>query len=329
MTGLLLDTKLDAEQQRLSETIRASGEILLALINDILDFSKIEAGRMELENQPFDLTQCVEESLDLVNPSAAEKGSKRLTRSKESCRGVSWGTSSRLRQILVNLLSNAVKFTEKGEVVVSLSGRRRATMRIRTPFCGPRHRPGNSARSPKPAVPILQSGRCLDQPAIRRNRPGPGHQQRLSELMGGRMWVESSGVPGEGATFHFTILAAKAPDQNLPDERRVRDAAILAGKRILIVDDNKTSRDILIAQTKRWAMLPTAVASGPEALELIRGGRRLRSGDSGHADARDGRADAGRRNRRVPRHPGDAGGLGFVRFASHERRARVLALRPG
>ena len=81
--------------------------------------------------------------------------------------------------------------------------------------------------------------------------------------MEGRMWVESSGVPGEGATFHFTILAAAAPDQNLPNERRVRDATILAGKKILIVDDNKTSRDILVTQTGRWAMLPTpAVGSG-------------------------------------------------------------------
>ena len=143
------------------------------------------------------------------------------------------------------------------------------------------------------------------------------------------MWVESTGVPGEGATFHFTIQAAKAPDQNPPDERRVRDVAILAGKRILIVDDNKTSREILVAQTKRWAMLPTAVASGPEAMELIRAGRRLRSGHCGHANARDGRADTGRKIEEYLCRPADAGGPGFVHFASYDARARVLALRPG
>jgi CheY-like chemotaxis protein len=97
----------------------------------------------------------------------------------------------------------------------------------------------------------------------------------LSELMGGRMWVESTGVPGEGATFHFTIQATKASDQNLPEKREPEDVAALADRKVLIVDDNQTSRDILVAQTRHWAMLSTAVASGAEALDLIRRGDRF------------------------------------------------------
>ncbi|MFQ5614563.1 MAG: PAS domain S-box protein, partial [Anaerolineae bacterium] len=122
MTGLLLDTKLTAEQHDFVETIRNSGDTLLALINDILDFSKIEAGRLELERQPFDLWECVESALDLVAPRATEKRLELAYLIDHDIPDILVGDITRLRQVLVNLLNNAVKFTESGEVVLSVSG---------------------------------------------------------------------------------------------------------------------------------------------------------------------------------------------------------------
>ncbi len=114
MTGLLLDTHLNAEQRDFAGTIRSSGEVLLDLINDILDFSKIEAQKMDLENQAFELRRCVEEALDLIAPRAAEKKLELACSLEEDLPRFVFGDVTRLRQILVNLLSNAVKFTEAG-----------------------------------------------------------------------------------------------------------------------------------------------------------------------------------------------------------------------
>ena len=272
MTGLLLDTKQDAEQQDCSETIRASGEILLVLINDILDFSKIEAGRMELENQPFDVVRCIEDALDLVNPSAVAKGIETAYVIESELPWCFVGDIGRLRQILVNLLNNAVKFTEKGDVLVSLSGQPRDDGRYELHF---------AVRDTGLGVPadrqdrLFRSFSQIDASTSRRfGGTGLGLviSQRLSEMMGGRMWVESTGVPGEGSTFHFTLQAAEASNQKPTDKLEAEDAAVLAGRKVLVVDDNKTGRDVLVAQTKRWAMLPTTAASGPEALDLIRRG---------------------------------------------------------
>ena len=119
MTSLLLDTELNAEQRDFVETIRNSGESLLTIINDILDFSKIEADRLELENQPFDLRECVESALDLLAAARGGEGpGPGLSASTRRRPEAIYGDVTRLRQILVNLLSNAVKFTEQGEVVL-------------------------------------------------------------------------------------------------------------------------------------------------------------------------------------------------------------------
>jgi signal transduction histidine kinase len=120
MSGLLLDTELGAEQRDFAETIRSSGDALLTIINDILDFSKIEAGKMELEQQPFDLYECVDSALDLMRLPAAEKGLELACEVASDVPAAIVGDVTRLRQILANLLSNAVKFTEKGEVVVTV-----------------------------------------------------------------------------------------------------------------------------------------------------------------------------------------------------------------
>jgi PAS domain S-box-containing protein len=279
MTGLLLDTELTAEQQDYAETIRGSGEALLSLINDILDFSKIEAGKLELETQPFDLGDCVEESLDLLASRAMEKGLDLAYFIDDQVPHTVVGDVTRLRQILANLLSNAVKFTEEGEVVVS------ATSRPLPPLTPPRPRGGRKGRHELHfairdtgiGIPKERTGRLFQSfsqvdASTTRKYGGTGLgltiSKRLAEMMGGTMWVESE--VGQGSTFHFTIQAETAPAQKRVYLRAPEPE--LAGKRVLIVDDNETNRRILTRQTQSWGMLPRATSSGPEALEWIRRG---------------------------------------------------------
>ncbi len=214
MTGLLLATPLNAEQLDYARTIRSSGEALLALINDILDFSKIESRRMELEEHPFDLQECVEDSLDLVASAAAAKGLDLAYRLAPGVPPTLLGDVTRVRQVLVNLLSNAVKFTEAGEVVVMVSA------------CCPSQPPETPTDelsfvvrdtgigiAPAQIGRLFQSFTQVDSSTTRRyggSGLGLAISKRLCELMGGRIWVESQ--PGQGSAFHFTIQAkAVAP----------------------------------------------------------------------------------------------------------------------
>ncbi len=268
MTSLLLDTDLTAEQREFVETIRTSGDALLTIINDILGFSKIEAGRMELENQPFDLRTCVEETLDLVTSRAAEKGLELAWLVDEQVPNSIFGDVTRLRQILVNLLNNAIKFTEEGEIVVQVSGMEYGEGSELIHF---------SVRDTGIGIPPDRVDR-LFQPfsqvdaSTTRKYGGTGLglviSKRLAELMGGRMWLESEA--GAGSTFHFTIQAQAA---TAPSRAYLReDQPDLRGKRVLIVDDNATNRRILTLQTQAWGMRPVETASPIEALDwIIRG----------------------------------------------------------
>ncbi|MEB0005048.1 ATP-binding protein, partial [Cryobacterium sp. RTC2.1] len=120
MTGLLLDTRLDAVQRDYVETVRRSGDLLLDLINDILDFSKIESGGLELEDRPFDLISAVEDSVGLLAVAADKKGLTLLCDFADGCPSWVSGDVTRLRQVLVNLVGNAVKFTESGTIMVRI-----------------------------------------------------------------------------------------------------------------------------------------------------------------------------------------------------------------
>ena len=171
MTGLLLDTRLSREQRDFVETIRSSGDALLTLINDILDFSKIESGKLDLEEHPFDIRTCIEESLDLIAAKAAQKKLELGYLIDRAVPVTAIGDSTRLRQILINLLSNAVKFTEAGEVVVSVTAKKISApatklkelleingeplainQRIRNTICGQRYWYWHSGRSHGSAV---------------------------------------------------------------------------------------------------------------------------------------------------------------------------------
>ncbi|HSO06791.1 MAG TPA: response regulator [Pelomicrobium sp.] len=271
MTSLLLDTEISDEQKDFAQTIRASGEALLAIINDILDFSKIDLGRLDLEQQVFDLRRTIEDSLDLLAPQASEKGINLAYFIEDGTPGTLVGDVTRLRQILVNLISNAVKFTHQGEVVVTVDALQLAEDSHRIHFAIRDTGIGiNRDRLPH----LFQSFTQVD-PSTTRKYGGTGLglaiSKRLAELMQGTAWVESE--VGSGSVFHFTIVAQAGPEADHQYLRRSQP--LLAGKRVLVVDDNITNRRILVKQALLWGMMPSASPSALEALDLIRHGNQF------------------------------------------------------
>jgi PAS domain S-box-containing protein len=284
MTGLLLDTELTAEQRDYVETVRTSGDALLALINDILDFSKIEAGHMELETQPFDLRDCVEDALDLVAVQAAARGLELAYEFSDAVPATVLGDVTRLRQVLVNLLSNAIKFTERGEVVVTVEGQRLLPAAelpandvplapITYPWCELQI----AVRDTGIGIPadrldrLFQSFTQIDSSTTRRyggTGLGLAISKLLAEMMGGTITVTSQ--EGRGSTFYLTVRLPY-----LTSRKRVylqQAEPQLAGRRMLIVDDNATNRYILMRQTQTWGMQPHMVDSGPAALDWLAAG---------------------------------------------------------
>jgi len=271
MSGLLLGTELDAEQREYAGIIANSGEALLTIINDILDFSKIEAGRMELEESPFGVRECLEAVTDLIGPLAAKKGLELAYDMDDGTPEAIVGDVGRFRQILLNLLNNSVKFTEQGEVAL-LAGP------------APSDQPGKVGLHvvvrdtgigvpPDRAARLFQSFSQGDVSTSRKyggTGLGLAISKRLAELMGGTMWVESEGIPGQGSAFHLTVAAVPADSPAPP-----RDGAALRGKHILVVDDNATNREIILKHVTSWGMQPMEAASGPQALNVLHGGAAL------------------------------------------------------
>ncbi|VAW39861.1 Two-component system sensor histidine kinase/response regulator hybrid, partial [hydrothermal vent metagenome] len=267
LTNLLLDTKLTVEQQDFVETTHRSGELLLEVLNDILDFSKIEADKLELENQPFNLRNCIEESLDLFASNAGSKGLNLAYYIEEGVPVNIEGDITRLRQILVNLIGNAVKFTKQGEIVVSVSsellpnGKHEIHLAVKDTGIG----------IAKDRMSQLFQSFSQGDASTTRQYGGTGLglaiSKRLTELMGGTMWIESE--VGKGSIFHFTIHVSKA---NTPIALDLPPASsILHNRHLLIVDDNLTNRTILSKQAKRWKMIPHCCASGAEAISALEG----------------------------------------------------------
>jgi CheY-like chemotaxis protein len=271
MSGLLLDTKLDAEQHDYVSTIRESGDALLTIINDILDFSKIEAGRMDIEAQAFDLRECVESALDLVSARATEKHLDIAYFFDGDVPMAIRGDVTRLRQVMLNLLSNAVKFTEQGEVVLTVSSKALPEARAELTFAVRDTGIGLSAEG---MSRLFQSFTQADSSTTRKyggTGLGLAISKRLSELMGGHMWGESAGL-GKGATFYFSI---KVPVAELPPARSRDFVGVqreLQGKRLLVVDDNATNRRVLALQTGKWGMRSVETESPHEAVLRIEAG---------------------------------------------------------
>jgi PAS domain S-box-containing protein len=273
MTELLLDTDLTPEQRSHAEVIRGSGEGLMTIIDDLLDFSKIEAGRLELESRPVDLRGCVESALELVAASASSKGLDLAYTIDPDTPQAIVGDATRLRQILVNLLNNAVKFTDEGEVVLSVQEEEPESDDGEV---GPKHKLHFAVRDSGIGIPegrlskLFESFSQVDASTTRRyggTGLGLAISKRLSELMGGTIWVESR--VGEGSIFHVTIEAVAASG---PVPAHERDAPQLRGRRILIVDDNTTNRRILSRQLDSWGILARDTPYPTQALEWIRRG---------------------------------------------------------
>jgi PAS domain S-box-containing protein len=277
MTGLLMETQLSPTQHDYVETIRASGESLMTIINDILDFSKIEAGHFTLSEYPFDVRACAEGALDVLGPRAMEKHLDLVYFVDEDVPGMVLGDEQRLRQVLINLIGNAVKFTSAGEVYLEVNARAVApderesldqrelwelTFRVRDSGIGiPHEKMGRLFK-------VFSQIDATNTRTFGGTGLGLAISKRITEMMGGAIAVTSE--VGQGSTFMFTIRVPQAPGA-----RRSLTEAIgskLRGRKLLVVEDNETSRALLVHHTRRWGMEVTDCASGQEAIKLVLAG---------------------------------------------------------
>lgn len=255
--SLLMGTELSNMQEEFVHTIQVSGDNLLSIINDILDYSKIEAGKIDLESIPFSPRECVEDAFDLFVKMAAQKNLELLCDIDPSVPDFLQGDPSRLRQILINLLGNAIKFTEQGEVGIQV---RTLKSDANTNECSIQfsvHDTGIGI-SPKAQARLFQPFTQADLSSTRKyggTGLGLAISRRLTELMGGKIRLCSQ--EGEGSSFTFT---ANLPLAKAPQKTGNLHQIDLQGKRILIVDDNETNQNILIAQMKQWNAVPVAFA---------------------------------------------------------------------
>ncbi len=273
MTGLLRESELTDDQREYVETIYQGSESLLTIISDILDFSKIESGKLEMEQQPLNLRTAIELTLDIMAPRAKEKGLELLYRMNPDVPEVIRGDSVRLRQILLNLLSNAIKFTDNGEVLVTVH----TGGRVPTDDAGLLLHftviDTGIGIPPERIDRLFRSFSQVDASTTRKyggTGLGLAISRRLAELMDGEMWVESSGVPGDGAAFHFTICTEQAEFPT--PEYIATQQPYLANRRVLIVDDNATNRRTLLRQVQQWGMTGSTTGSPLEALDWLRQG---------------------------------------------------------
>jgi signal transduction histidine kinase/ActR/RegA family two-component response regulator len=277
MSGLLLRSELDEEQRDYASIIRTSSEALLTIINDILDFSKIEAGRMELEELPFELRECVDSAVALIRTLASDKGVAVTSELQAGVPDVLIGDVSRLRQILLNVLNNAIKFTEQGSVVLTVECSPAADddaielhMAVRDTGIG---------IAPDQIERLFQSF-SQTEASISRRFGGTGLglaiSKRLAEAMGGTMWAESQG-PGLGSTFHVKIAARVAPPDAVPTGAAPRpgstdldpEQAAKHPLRILLAEDNAVNQKLALKLLSQMGYDADVAANGVEALEAV------------------------------------------------------------
>ena len=282
MADVLLNTDLTEQQEEFAETICNSGKALLEIINDILDFSKIESGKLEVEEEPFHLNSCIEEALSLLTPKAKEKQLELIFGNNPELPQVIVSDISRLRQILINLINNAIKFTDTGSVEVSVTSRKRQMI-------------GNEKNNHEIQFAVKDTGvgipnnrinrlfKAFSQvnSSITRKYGGTGLGlvicKQLSELMGGKIWVESE--ENQGSTFYFTITARvietllKQEWETKPEESgNVIDAAVAEKNplKILLVEDYPTNQKMITLMLQRMGYQADIANNGLEALTALR-----------------------------------------------------------
>ena len=266
MAELLARTPLNADQQRYVDSIDQSADTLLAIINDVLDFSKIEAGRLQLDVAEIRARDIVEETVELFSSRAHGKGVELVCAVAPNADLKILGDGIRLRQVLMNLIGNAIKFTERGEISVKASSidndgedGDEATLRFEVRDSGIGIRPENLDK-------IFESFSQEDGSTTRRfggTGLGLAICRELVTLMGGSIHVQST--PGRGSRFWLDVPFVRVSDAGMT--RRVE---ALAGHRVLVVDDNATNREVLLAQLENWRMPATAVAGAEPALRALR-----------------------------------------------------------
>ena len=262
MAELLGKTELSPKQKTFNDIIVKSGTALLTIINDILDFSKIDAGQLELDPQPFNLAEAVEDVATLISSHAKEKELELIVRVDPALPENFLGDVGRIRQIVTNLLGNAVKFTDRGHILVDVAGE---TLNEATKLTISVSDSGIGIPEEKLAI-IFDKFSQVDASSTRRHEGtglGLAISSRLVGLMGGEMGVKSK--EGEGSTFWFTIT--------LPLAERGAVARIVprdvTGARVLVIDDNAINRTILAEQMAHWGFDACAAESGEEGLRVL------------------------------------------------------------
>ncbi|MCD6059696.1 MAG: multi-sensor hybrid histidine kinase [Moraxellaceae bacterium] len=268
MVELLAATPLEEQQHEYVEIARTSSEHLLGLINDVLDFSRADAGRLELEQQPFNLLVCVEESLSLVATRAYAKNLELACDYDPALPVHILGDAGRMRQVLVNLLTNAVKFTAHGEVVVTVTGKVRGNacdFRVAVRDTGIGVAADKQHR-------LFQAFSQVDASTTREyggTGLGLAICKRIVEAMGGSIGVDSH--EGDGSTFHFNFTAGTAavPEQRPPFRPE------LQGLDALVVSATAANRRVLQHHGEVCGMGVTGVATAHEALARLQDGARF------------------------------------------------------
>ena len=277
LTGLLLSTPINSEQRDYIETIRSSGDSLLAVISDILDFSKIEGGMLELESEPFDMQRVLEDSVNMVSSPARDKGIGLSFSLEPGVPSQILGDQARLKQILVNLLGNAVKFTEKGEISVTVSASRAS------PKMGGLEEIMFAVKDTGIGISKDHMGRLFQSfsqadPSTTRKYGGTGLglviSKNLAERMGGRIWAESE--PGKGSVFYFTIKARPSPgllpiepEDMLPGPLAKFDGQSRSDLRILLAEDNAVNQLVALRMLERLGCRADTAANGKEVLQAM------------------------------------------------------------
>jgi PAS domain S-box-containing protein len=264
LTHLVLKTDLNPRQRDQLMKLEAASRSLLGILNDILDFSKIEAGMLDMERVPFHLEEVLGNVGDLFAMRAQDKGLEFLVRVDPRTPVRLLGDPLRLGQVLTNLVSNAVKFTDQGEIVIRVEPQRVSTAGALLRFSV---RDTGIGLSPEQASNLFRAFSQADTSTTRRyggTGLGLAICRRLVEMMGGEIGVES--LEGEGSTFHFTAHFELSSDQ-LAATGRVPD---LNGRRVLVADDNESSRMILQEVLEGFGVEVGVVSTGEEALKEVR-----------------------------------------------------------